>query len=100
MPPDDLPQRIVQSSIWAMFSFSLYLIPGFISGLIAGRSGLMHGLIVGAFSAPIMAVILYVAGFGGAVQAGSILYGLGSGLFWCSLSGVFGELVALRVRKS
>ena len=99
-PPDNLPQRMVASPLWIVLSFSLYIIPGFLAGFFAGRSGLMHGSIVGALTVPIMALILYVSGFGTTIQSEGLLYGLGLGLFWCSLSGLLGEFMASHVRKS
>jgi len=97
IPHDDLPERIVSSWPWRIFGWSIYLIPGFIAGFVARRSGLMHGAIVGALTAPIMAVFVYVMGFWSNVETSSLIYGLVLGLVWCSIAGLIGQLVAFKL---
>jgi len=96
-PPDDLPERIASSWLWHLFSWALYLVPGFLAGLFARRSGLMHGAIVGALTAPIMALLIYALGLWSSVEYSSLLYGLALALVWCSLAGLVGELAASKV---
>lgn len=93
-PLDDFPQRIASSWLWRLFGWALYLVPGFLAGLVARRSGLMHGAIVGALTAPIMALLIYALGFWSIVEYSSLLYGSLLGFIWCSLAGLVGEFTA------
>jgi len=96
--PEDFPQRLESSVLWHVLGWALYLVPGFIAGVLARRSGLMHGALVGLLTAPIMAVLLYAFGFWAAVRTSSLAYGAILGVVWCSLAGFVGELIAGKVR--
>ena len=96
-PPDNLAQSVASSPVWRLLNWSLYLVPGFVAGLLARRSGLMHGAIVGVLTAPIMALLIYALGFWSAVELSSLVYGAVLGLVWCSLAGLIGELIGSRV---
>ena len=95
--PNNLPYTISSSWLWRLLGWALYIVPGFVAGFIARRSGLMHGAIVGVLTAPIMAVFVYMVGFWSAIEFSSLIYGAVLGIIWCSLSGLVGEFVVSRV---
>ena len=96
-PPHDMRETIISSWQWSVFSFAIYLIPGFVAGLLARRSGLMHGAIIGLLTVPIMAAFIYAAGFWQFVAFASFFYGLMLALFWCTFAGLLGEVIASKV---
>jgi hypothetical protein len=79
---------------WPIYGYAIYVVPGFLAGLIAWRSGVMHGLIVGT-SVPVVDLAFAIEwGFG---TFGYEIRAVGSGLLhgwlFCGIGGLAADLV-------
>jgi len=97
--PEELLISFANSPWFQLFGLLLYLIPGFISGYIAHKASITHGLIVGTFTVPIIALFVFAGGFASAVTFATFSNGLALGLFWCSLAAWVGGRIATWRRR-
>lgn len=95
------PADVIAATIWwKLLGYALYLIPGFVVGFLASRAGLLHGLIVGVLTVPVMFSFLFIGGFSSVLDVRTVSYGLAIGVLWCSLAGILGEFAAAKLRRT
>lgn len=97
--PGDLRAQIADSPVSILLVglvFALYLVPGFVAGLLSRRSGLMHGLIIGALL-PFIQVLFLFREFLAvpSLVIDALLPTLFLGLLFSSIAGIAGETTAI-----
>lgn len=106
LPMAELEDWFTAWHFWTVFTYVQFLLPGFFAGLIAGRRGFVHGLIVGAIAPLFEEAYVSARLFSDPSVMRSakfilmgLLYNLAHGLSLTSIGGLAGSATVSALRK-